>query len=105
MVHPIPPGPNYDPDFIQDMVSIYDALTAILLLMDLNSGSAATASANSGAITAWLTASNLVMLKYRVAALEEVMPPAAVAAVKLEIPARFDPDRLFLIDSTPLTSG
>ena len=105
MVHPIPPGPTYNPDFVADMVTIYDSLAIVLTAMSTNSGLTAVAGGSIPAITAWLAASNLIMLKYRVAALEEVMPPAAVAFVKTEFPARFDPDKLFFIDSTPLTSG
>jgi hypothetical protein len=66
--------------------------------MDLNSGINAASGANSLAIAGWVAASNALLLQYRVAALEEVLTIGSTPPV-------FDKDKLFLIDSTPLTQA
>ena len=107
MAHIIPPGPGYDPDFIADMVTIYDSLAVLLTAIDTTLAAASVPpiipGPSTAAISAWVAASNVIMLKYRVAALEEIMPPEAVTYVKTEL--LYDPDKLFVIDSTPLTAG
>ena len=98
MTHSAPPGPNYTPDFISDIIEVYDSLAVVLTAMDLNSGINAASGANSLAIAGWVAASNALLLQYRVAALEEVLTIGSTPPV-------FDKDKLFLIDSTPLTQA
>jgi len=98
MTHSAPPGPNYNPDFIADIIAVYDSLAVVLTAMDLNSGLDSTAGTNSTAIAEWVAASNTRLLQYRVAALEEVLTIGSTPPV-------FDKDKLFLIDSTPLTQA
>mgnify|MGYP003152892960 CR=1 FL=1 len=91
MAHSIPPAVDYPEDFIADMVAIYDSLAVVLTAMSVNSGTTAS-------IAAWVAASNLVMAKYRVAALEECLCEG------LPCPP-YDKNKLFFIDATPLTTG